>query len=170
MPTLPTAQRITPIQVDNATRMASWMKNFAKVSQELADLQKIPLEYEERLDQRLPFVFEKVRSRLPSSPVARSSAENVAKCRRRKAHFKYREFIFRFPHDFLAFVLAVGPRTCTTFNVLQFTRSYKQRYPRLFSDDIRKTISSSARRQGIHGHPELLEWMSLLFEGSCTMS
>ncbi|PHH88079.1 hypothetical protein CDD83_8027 [Cordyceps sp. RAO-2017] len=143
------------------------IKNFHKISRQLVDHQRIPLEYEGRLDERLPVIFRDVRGRRPPAPAARRPAEHSAYSRLRKAHFNYQEVLCHLPHCFLAFVLAVSPRVCSGFNVLQFTRSHKQEYPAILNKDIKRTIEDSAKRQEVDDHPKFLQWMNLLFEVPC---
>ncbi|ODA83881.1 hypothetical protein RJ55_02397 [Drechmeria coniospora] len=126
----------------------------------------IPLGYTPTLDERLPVVFTEAGSYQPAprANIPRTATEYALASRLRKAHFNYLEVLRCIPHSFLAFLLAVSPRTCSNINISQFITANENRYPAALKLEAKVTIAAAARRQGVDQSPKYLLWMDLVFQ------
>ena len=133
------------------------------VHKEIRKRGAIPSHRHKELEDRLVIAC-KESQRQPRAEVPRERKEILAKARQKKAHKLYLQVLDEDCHIFLAFILAISPRACCSFNLDSFFRHYEGRQCKLqLGIETKGLLDEIASRRGLIRNPHLDKLMKLVF-------
>ncbi|KAJ3555421.1 hypothetical protein NPX13_g10360 [Xylaria arbuscula] len=140
------------------------LSRISGIFQELFQQQILPSSYLPILEERLVIACKPIAPRHRGKerrPVQDSRLHHKLK----KAKKVYLDILDQDPHIFIPFILAITPRACETFNILQFLKVHPRNDRIHFLDVARATLDSIAQRHGIIQDSHYKALIQSLFHG-----
>lgn len=173
LPVLPKSAQILsrhlpqPIRMPLASQPTMAAAGVSRVYEILTDLNRrraIPIIHQATLEERLVIVCKPL-DRLPRLKVPRPNLNVKSHYRQRRAQRVYLEVLDEDPCVFLAFILAISPRACESFDLRGFRQQHQKQSGTHLNDELKSTLDAIAEKQHFKQSPYYERLIESLFPG-----